>query len=144
MSGALPITTASMSGQSSSASTIARSAASRTRPAIDTSARFDWCFVWPTPITAQRSPINLPRDHMVALASDRDTRPADARSTAARATLAVRSCPLHHADEVLLEARALRGVRDNPLRGSVDDSARRLSDPDQAGRHDRVRAQRAA
>ena len=39
MSGALPMTTASMSAQSSPASSRARAAASRTRPAIETSSR---------------------------------------------------------------------------------------------------------
>src|SRR5215471_3056357 len=55
MSGALPMTTASMSAQSTRASASAARAASRTRPAIETSIRFDACLVWPTPITAQRS-----------------------------------------------------------------------------------------
>jgi len=54
-SGAFPITIASMSFHSSPASASARSAASRTRPAIDTSPRVAWYFVWPTPMTAHRS-----------------------------------------------------------------------------------------
>ena len=54
-SGALPITTASMSAQVISASSSAREAASRTRPAIETSPRVAWCLVWPTPTTATRS-----------------------------------------------------------------------------------------
>ena len=53
MSGALPITTASMSDQSIEASSSARLAASRTRPAIDTSVRAAVHLVWPVPTTAQ-------------------------------------------------------------------------------------------
>ena len=60
MSGALPMTTASMSCQSSSASSSARSAASRTRPAIDTSCAWRRACVWPMPTTAQRSAITRP------------------------------------------------------------------------------------
>src|SRR4029077_6636991 len=55
MSGAVPITTASMSDQVISASASARMAASRTSPAIDTSSRHFDIFVMPTPTTAQRS-----------------------------------------------------------------------------------------
>ena len=54
-SGALPMTTASMSDQVISASASAREAASRTSPAIETSPRVAWCFVWPTPMTATLS-----------------------------------------------------------------------------------------
>ncbi len=53
-SGALPMTTASMSLNVSSASSRARRAASRTSPAIETSRRFVWYLVCPTPMTAQR------------------------------------------------------------------------------------------
>ena len=55
MSGALPITTASMSPQSRPASSSASCAASRTSPAIETSWRAETCRVWPTPMTAVRS-----------------------------------------------------------------------------------------
>ena len=60
-SGALPITTASMSAQViCGVVERARVAASRTSPAIDTSPRVDWCLVWPIPTTATRSlPISV-------------------------------------------------------------------------------------
>ncbi len=51
-SGALPMTTASMSVKVSSASSSARCAASRTRPGSDTSSRRFLYFVWPMPTTA--------------------------------------------------------------------------------------------
>ena len=51
-SGALPTTTASMSLQVISASSSARSAASRTRPPSDTSQRRVLCSVWPMPTIA--------------------------------------------------------------------------------------------
>ena len=53
-SGALPTTTASMSCQVISASARARDAASRTRPAIETSPRVGACLVWPSPTMATR------------------------------------------------------------------------------------------
>src|SRR3989442_12560199 len=59
MSGALPITTASMSLQPTSASSRARVAASRTRPAMETSARLVSCLVWPTPVMATPSAISV-------------------------------------------------------------------------------------
>ena len=60
MSGAFPITTASMSCHVSSASASARSAASRRRPGIDSSLRAAvWC-VCPIPITPQSSAIPQP------------------------------------------------------------------------------------
>src|SRR3954452_7545362 len=59
MSGALPITMASMSAIVVCALSSARSTASRTKPAIDTSARHDVCLVWPTPITAQRAAMSV-------------------------------------------------------------------------------------
>ena len=40
--------------RSGAASSSARCAASRTRPAMETSGRFDAYFVWPTPMTATR------------------------------------------------------------------------------------------
>jgi hypothetical protein len=60
MSGALPITTASMSFQSYSASSRARSAASRISPTWETSTRLASNFVCPTPMTAACSAIYLP------------------------------------------------------------------------------------
>src|ERR1700722_4996137 len=57
MSGALPITTASMSDQSIEASSRALFAASRTSPAIETSVLADVHCVCPVPTTAQSSPI---------------------------------------------------------------------------------------
>src|SRR5690242_8360222 len=56
MSGALPITTASMSDHVIPASSSASWAASRTSPAIDRSLRAVRCTVWPTPTTATRLP----------------------------------------------------------------------------------------
>src|SRR5215831_21012242 len=56
MSGALPTTTASMSDHVIPASSSASCAASRTRPAIETSLRAVRCTVWPTPTTATRLP----------------------------------------------------------------------------------------
>src|SRR5438874_463320 len=55
MSGALPITTASTSFQPTLASSRARMAASRHRPAMETSARLASCLVWPTPVMATLS-----------------------------------------------------------------------------------------
>jgi len=57
MSGALPITTASMSFQSHSASSSARSAASRISPTWETSMRLASKLVCPTPMTAACSAI---------------------------------------------------------------------------------------
>lgn len=54
-SGALPITTASMSAHVNWASSRARCAASRTSPAIETSLRAATCLVWPMPTTATGS-----------------------------------------------------------------------------------------
>ena len=62
MSGALPTTTASMSAKVSPASSSAASAASRTRPAMETSSRLDLATVWPIPMTAQRSAITPLQD----------------------------------------------------------------------------------
>ena len=56
MSGALPMTTASMSDHVMPASSSASCAASRTSPAIDTSLRAVRWTVCPTPTTATRSP----------------------------------------------------------------------------------------
>src|SRR2546423_11655777 len=110
MSGALPITTASTSPKPMPASARAASAASRTRPAIETSMRLDACFVWPMPTTAHRSAI----------------------------------APLQHADQVLLQARAGRGVGQRPPRAPVHHPAGRLADAEQAGHHHRVGRQRPA
>src|SRR5271154_4033304 len=60
MSGAFPITTASMFDQLMPGSSRGRLAASRTRPALETSCRFDAYFVWPTPTTATRVFIGAP------------------------------------------------------------------------------------
>ena len=55
-SGALPMTTASMSAQVMlGVGERPLRAASRTRPAIETSPRVAWCLVWPMPTTATRS-----------------------------------------------------------------------------------------
>src|SRR5207237_6776737 len=59
MSGALPMTTASMSFHPTPASSRARVAASRTRPAMETSARLVSCLVWPTPVMATRSAMSV-------------------------------------------------------------------------------------
>ncbi|SLE53205.1 Uncharacterised protein [Mycobacteroides abscessus subsp. massiliense] len=53
-SGALPTTTASISSQSTPASVMARSMASRTRPFMETSCRLATYFVCPVPMTAAR------------------------------------------------------------------------------------------
>src|SRR5262245_44079207 len=50
------MTTASMSLQVIWASARARTAASRTSPAMETSPRVDSCLVWPMPTMATRSP----------------------------------------------------------------------------------------
>src|SRR4051812_46436884 len=60
MSGALPMTTASMSCQVMPASSSARLAASRSSPAIETSCRLAAYFVWPTPTTATRLLTTMP------------------------------------------------------------------------------------
>src|SRR5207237_7939240 len=54
------------------------------------------------------------------------------------------SLTLQDADEVLLQARAARRMPDSPMRVTVRNAARDLTDPDQAGTHHRVRRQRAA
>src|SRR5437660_1466451 len=59
MSGALPMTTASTSFQPTLASSRARMAASRHRPAMETSSRLASCLVWPTPVMATRSAISV-------------------------------------------------------------------------------------
>ena len=64
-SGALPMTTASMSAHVMPASASASTAASRTSPAIDTSPRVAWWWVWPTPTTATRSLPSWPFGHTV-------------------------------------------------------------------------------
>src|SRR5437588_1882469 len=98
MSGALPSTSASTSFQESPASSSALDAASRTRPAIDTSWRAVSCLVWPIPITAQR--------------------------------FAIVSSALQHADEVLLQARPGRGVRERAVRLARRDAPAPPPDPD--------------
>src|SRR5688500_10824043 len=110
-SGALPMTTASMSFQVSPASSSARCAASRTSPAIETSSRLVLYAVWPTPMIAHGLPIVLSRED---------------------------------ADEVLLEARAGRGVGECPGRRSVVDAGGGLTDADQPGGHHRIGRERAA
>ena len=52
--------------------------------------------------------------------------------------------PLHHADEILLQARAGCRVRDDALRVAVDDALRGLADAGEAGDHHGVRGERAA
>ena len=59
MSGALPITSASMSPQSRPASSSARLAASRTRPGMETSVRAFEYLVWPMPMTPGGWPVML-------------------------------------------------------------------------------------
>src|SRR5437763_378805 len=59
MSGALPMPTASTSFQPTLASSRARMAASRHRPAMETSSRLASCLVWPTPVMATRSAISV-------------------------------------------------------------------------------------
>src|SRR5215831_18125743 len=94
MSGALPMTTASTSAQSTRASARAASAASRTRPAIETSIRFEACLVWPVPITAQRSAIVRAQHAYQVLLEARPRR--GVRNRAARA-------PVHHAPSRLAD-----------------------------------------
>src|SRR5258708_14455787 len=111
MSGALPMTTASMSLHVSPASSSARWAPSRTSPAMETSSRLVLYAVCPMPMIAQALPIGLSR---------RD------------------------ADEVLLQARAGRGVAECPVRAAVVDPGSGLTEPDQAGGHHRIGRQRPA
>src|SRR5215472_806111 len=166
MSGALPITTASTSAQPIPASASAASAASRTRPAIETSIRLDACFVCPTPITAHRSAITGPwradeacrrifgahaphptpgNPHPTTAIS---RGPRDLAALLLRSSLSYspnRLAPvLQDAHEVLLKARPRRGVGDRPPRRAVHHAARRLPDAEQAGDHHGVGGQRAA
>ena len=99
------------------ASSRARLAASRTRPAMETSSRLARWWVCPTPMTAVRSAIMPSRQRPVR-----------------------RQC----ADQVLLETRARGGVGQGRGRRSVHDPAGRLPDADQAGHHHPVGGQRAA
>src|SRR5215813_13629216 len=119
MSGALPITTASTSAQPRPASASATSAASRTRPAIETSIRFDACLVWPTPITAQRSAIAALSGWTVGGS-------------------------LEDAHQVLLQARTRRRVGHRPAGTAIHHSPGRLADADQPRHHHRVARQGAA
>src|SRR5439155_24168310 len=111
MSGALPMTTASMSLQVMPASSSASCAASRTRPAIDTSLRAVRCTVCPTPTTATLSPAT-------------SAAPSDLLRGVSSARLGF---TLQDADQVLLQARTARCVCDSTVGLTVRDPLRHLA-----------------
>src|SRR5665213_261199 len=127
MSGALPSTTASMSDHVMPASSRASCAASRTRPAIDTSLRAVRCTVWPTPTTATRSPAIT-------------TAPSDLLRGASSARLFA----LQDDDHVLLQRRPTTRVRDAAVGCAVRDAAGDLTDTREPSRHHRVRREGTA
>src|SRR4051812_34211923 len=122
MSGALPRTTASTSFHSSSASASARSAASRTRPAMLTSLRALTCLVCPVPRTAARFPLTVP--------------PPRKDSGSLRSLASLQDC-----DEVLLQARATGRVRHRVPGLTRLDPRERLTEALKTGDHHGVRRQ---
>src|SRR6476469_1692403 len=128
MSGALPSTTASMSDHVMPASSRASCAASRTRPAIETSLRAVRWTVWPTPTTATRSPAIR-------------TAPSSALRFDSSARLLV---AFQDDDHVLLQTRTAGCVGDAAVGVAVRDALRDFADTHESGRHDRVRRECAA
>src|SRR5947209_12038672 len=100
MSGALPMTTASMSRQVIPASSRARRAASRHSPAMETSPLVEEYLVWPTPTTAHSWPLIGFHSSLARCARSRGPR-------------------LEDADQVLLQAGARRGVGHDPPRRAL-------------------------
>src|SRR4051794_13990474 len=121
MSGALPMTTASMSLHVMPASSSARLAASRTRPAMDTSCRLAAYLVWPTPTTATR---------LLTSASP----PATQQPRRLRRPSFL---PFQDRDEVLLQARPGRRVRDRSTSLAGSDAGRSCGEPLEAADHHR-------
>src|SRR3954452_18554604 len=111
------------------ASSSASWAASRTRPAIETSLRAVRCAVCPMPTTATGFPAIT---WLLRCAIP---------GSAASAPSAV---PFEHDDHVLLQARTARRVGDPALRFAVGDAPGDLADADQTRAHHRVRLECAA